>query len=267
MREAYLRAVERLIAWTLDHVWLIAGIFFIVVIIASQLDSQLAKKRREALTQLAMQLGLHYDWEGEPLDERAKAAIQLFNLGDSKHSRDIFRGTVAGTDVVIFDYSYDSGGSEDSTTHEQTVAAYRFDPGAPAFVLAPENFLHIQHKLASMFGHQPIDFDTNKDFSDRYVVLGRTRTPSARSSTRGCSSTSSRSTATTSGMSRRAADGSSSTSRRRLSASGRRCAPSWTRRARCTRRSSRPCPAAPSAALMRLPAPAKQPASAGFAAI
>jgi hypothetical protein len=147
---------------------IIGGVIVLVAILAI-IAKQMDKKRTAALMQLAMEMGFHYEHDGEPLDLGAKNTMQLFQHGHTKKSNHILRGSAAGTDAVLFDYTYTVGYGRSQQTYLQTVAAYRFDPNAPVFQLCPENFLH---KLGSNLGYQDIDFDTNKDFSDRYLLRG-----------------------------------------------------------------------------------------------
>jgi hypothetical protein len=152
----------------MEWIWFV-GLVAVVIAIVMAITKYFDKKRTAALMQLSMEMGFHYDHDGEPIDPAAKAAIHLFDQGHSKEIHHILRGTAAGSDAVLFDYTYIVGYGRSQQVYNQTVAAYRFDPHAPAWQLAPEGFFQ---KLGTTFGMQDIDFDTNKDFSDRYLLRG-----------------------------------------------------------------------------------------------
>ena len=147
----------------------IIGFVIVVIVIVAMISSYFDKKRTAALTQVAMQIGMQYTHDGEPIELGAKNVMPLFEHGHSKKISHILRGTAAGSDCAIFDYTYTVGYGRSQQTYLQSVAAYRFPTNAPIFQLCPEGFFS---KIGSAMGMQDIDFDTNKDFSDRYLLKG-----------------------------------------------------------------------------------------------
>ena len=152
----------------MDWVYII-GFVLVVIVIATVVAKYFDKKRTAALMQTAMEMGFHYEHDGEPIAPEAKAAMHLFNQGHSKEIHHLLSGTAAGTDAVLFDYTYIVGYGRSQQVYNQTVAAYRFDPNAPVWQIAPEGFFN---KIGAAMGMQDIDFDSNKDFSDRYLLRG-----------------------------------------------------------------------------------------------
>jgi hypothetical protein len=71
---------------------------------------------------------------------------------------------------LLFDYRFTTGSGKNSSTHSQTVAAFKI-PGAalPEFSCKPEHFFH---KVADMFGFPDIDFDGYPVFSKAYHLSG-----------------------------------------------------------------------------------------------
>ncbi len=152
----------------MDQLWIWGGIAVVIVVVIV-IGKQMDKKRTAALMQLSMEMGFHYEHNGEPLDPGAKLAMPLFQHGHSRASHHLLRGSAAGTDAVLFDYTYTVGSGKNQQTYNQTVAGYRFAATAPIFQLSPEGFFQ---KLGQKFGYQDIDFDTNPDFSKRYLLRG-----------------------------------------------------------------------------------------------
>ncbi|MFH1725799.1 MAG: hypothetical protein ABII00_14405 [Elusimicrobiota bacterium] len=128
------------------------------------------KQRREALSRLAKETGLDFLPEDPSLISEGIGRLQLFNLGHSKRSRNVMRGKAHGTDTLLFDYSYTTGGGKNRSTHRATVAAFHNDKRElPHFEMRPERFFH---KIGSAFGYQDIDFESNSGFSKSYLLRG-----------------------------------------------------------------------------------------------
>jgi hypothetical protein len=128
------------------------------------------RKRRGALAQVALTLGLSY------LDKVPKASVaglgnfHLFRHGRRKMGRNLMEGKSGDTQVTLLDYQYTAGGGKDSRTCRQTVAVFRgVATGLPEFTFAPE---HFWHRIGALFGYQDIDFEASEEFSKHYVLRG-----------------------------------------------------------------------------------------------
>jgi len=72
--------------------------------------------------------------------------------------------------VKVVNFQYTTGGGQHQHTSKQTVAVFpQVTRSLPDLQLAPEN---VFHKLGQVFGYQDIDFESNPDFSSRYLVRG-----------------------------------------------------------------------------------------------
>src|SRR5579859_1614056 len=120
----------------MEWVVIIVGVVILIAVVA-MISSYFDKKRTAALTQAAMQMGFQYSHDGEPIDIGAKNVMPLFEHGHSKKISPILRGTAAGSDCTIFDYTYTVGYGRSQQTYLQSVAAYRFPVNAPIFQLCP----------------------------------------------------------------------------------------------------------------------------------
>jgi hypothetical protein len=131
------------------------------------------KKRREALAEAALRLGLEY-CAGDPgLAREPFCDFPVFCQGRSRQFSNVLRGRLSGGDaeVLVFDHAYVTGSGKNRHTHRQTAAAFRSPRLAlPAFELRPENILH---KVGGLFGYQDIDFEGSPEFSGKYLLRGK----------------------------------------------------------------------------------------------
>ena len=129
-----------------------------------------AKKRTEALQRVANALDMRFGAEKRNPDELGLAHMNLFSKGHARKAYNVMSGQFADADCILFDYRYTTGGGKHSTTHVQTVVAFRV-PGAqiPQFVCKPEHFFH---KFADMFGFEDINFEEYPRFSEAYRLNG-----------------------------------------------------------------------------------------------
>lgn len=128
------------------------------------------KKRKQALEQAANDLGLAFSPQLSQVDDSAFSAFPLAQIG---HGRKASSAVVADSGelrMVIFDYVYTTGSGKNKSTHRQSVVlASSASLQLPEFTLAPEHFFH---RIADIFGFKDIDFEDDKDFSDRFLLKG-----------------------------------------------------------------------------------------------
>lgn len=128
------------------------------------------RKRREAFSGAAMQIGFSFEPVDQPFPPEDVARFHLLTAGHGKEFRNVLRGRTDGKDTVVFDYKYVTGGGKNQSTHRQTVAGLRLGGASfPGFYLQPENLFH---KIAALFGYQDIDFPDHPEFSRRYLLRG-----------------------------------------------------------------------------------------------
>ena len=152
----------------MEFAYIMAGAFAVVAVVVV-IMRVLEKKRAAALEQVALEMGFHYEHDGQPLEGPARASIQLFQHGHSQEVHNVLRGRAMGSEAAIFDHQYTVGYGRNEQIFRQSVAAFRIAPNAPVFQLCPENFMH---RLGSAMGYQDIDFDGNPEFSRRYLLRG-----------------------------------------------------------------------------------------------
>jgi hypothetical protein len=142
-------------------------IFFggMLVLVASIVSISLhyARKRTRELTAVAQQIGFQFIgkyWTGPPLSPQPR--ISLLQRTRGRFSN-VMTGASGGLQISLFDYTYPMGKS--SVT--QTVACFSQDRQLPPFALRPEHFLD---RIGDAIVHNDIDFDSNPEFSKRYLL-------------------------------------------------------------------------------------------------
>ncbi|HEX8392944.1 MAG TPA: hypothetical protein VF665_11350 [Longimicrobium sp.] len=131
---------------------------------------QARKKRTEAMSAVAERLGLAFQPHPPVSIIPDARRFELFSAGHGRDIRNFMSLQKDGRTVCVFDYTYVTGAGKTQSAHAQTVVHVRC-PGLnlPAFTLRPE---HALHRLGGIFGYQDIDFDTDPQFSDAYLLRG-----------------------------------------------------------------------------------------------
>jgi hypothetical protein len=128
------------------------------------------KRRRDAMRQLAGELGLGFEEKPVGLPGFNLDLLHLFNIGHTHRVRNVLSGQYCGVDLTIFDYQYVTGHGKHRHTYRQTVAAFHLpESHLPLFALRPES---VFHKIGAALGYQDIDFDRFPNFSSSYLLRG-----------------------------------------------------------------------------------------------
>jgi hypothetical protein len=130
-----------------------------------------AKRRGHDFRRQAALLGFEFE-EVRDLRTQPFSNLRLFKRSGTRKLYHVLSASPAqGREMLVFDFSYESGAGESSSLNSQTVLVERV-PGLylPAFQLSPEG---LGHKLVSLFGYQDIDFPEDPDFSARCLLRGQ----------------------------------------------------------------------------------------------
>jgi hypothetical protein len=157
--------IEKILPFVLIPVFV--GLIVVIAVVVRRAE----QKRREALREVAGQLGMDFEPEADTLLSPDLAGFHLFKQGHGRRVRNLLRSRKGRDEVWLFDYRYVIGSGKNRSTHNQSVAAFPLGAGSlPEFELRPENVLH---KIGAAFGYQDIDFRDEPGFSARYLVRGR----------------------------------------------------------------------------------------------
>jgi hypothetical protein len=129
-----------------------------------------AKKRREALEQLAHRHGWQFERDGDRIVD-ALADYLVFCKGRGRRATNVLMCGDGADTLWAFDYRYTIGSGKHSRTYRHTIVAFPYlEVNLPAFELRPE---HMLHKVGEVLGYQDIDFPQFPGFSSSYVLRGR----------------------------------------------------------------------------------------------
>lgn len=128
------------------------------------------RNRTLALTTIASTIGLNFegaDWNGD--SQKPPLNHPLFDRGWNHQFKNVMTGTVAGFETSIFDYWFITDGGKNSRNRAQTVVAFTQDLPLPRFEMRPEGMMD---RIGDVFTHKDIDFDSNPEFSRRFLLQG-----------------------------------------------------------------------------------------------
>lgn len=145
--------------------WLIWFGFLGLIIALLYGKGREVRKRREALTKMAMENGFSFTGTIDPAtsSELTQIKVSGIQLDYNPRFRNVLKGTRAHRDVAIFDRTV--GGGKNRTT--STIIAFRFARPFPFFTLCNENVLW---RMADKLGYKDIDIEGAPEFSKRFFL-------------------------------------------------------------------------------------------------
>jgi hypothetical protein len=155
---------------------LIFGLFALLVIAAVIWGAIAARKRREALANLAARLGLAFAEEKDRELPGRFAFLNRLAQGSNRYAYNVLSGEYQGNQVQAFDYHYETH-STDSKGHQQTHHHHfsffilLLPRSFPELIITKENVLS---KIAQAFGYDDIDFES-AEFSRLFCVRSKNK--------------------------------------------------------------------------------------------
>jgi hypothetical protein len=127
-------------------------------------------RRRTALEQLALAIGLPLLPEGPDAAFLESTGLEIFRAGRSRSAANQLQLSTSAGELKIFDYSYITGSGKNRSTHHFTLALIACaNCQVPDFDLKPETFLY---KIGEAIGFKDIDLPAFPLFSDKYRLTG-----------------------------------------------------------------------------------------------
>jgi len=147
------------------------GIFMVVVVVWGLVA---ARKRREAMAELAARLGLGFRAGRDPALVDGFSFLNKLRQGSNRYAFNILEGGYQGHRVHVFDFHYETHSSDSKgrsrTQHHYLSFFILIVPHPfPELTIAPEGWLS---KIAQMVGYDDIDFES-AEFSRAFVVRSR----------------------------------------------------------------------------------------------
>ena len=146
---------------------IIAGIVFSVIA---------AKKRREALMQLASKLGFSYSPDKDRDIDNRYEHLNALRHGSNRYAFNIIKGDYQGHRVQVFDYHYethstDSKGHRKTHHHHFSFFIMTLERSFPELIITKEG---IFSKIAQAIGFDDIDFESH-EFSRKFCVKSKNK--------------------------------------------------------------------------------------------
>lgn len=145
-----------------------------LIIVAIIFGAIAARKRREALAQLAARLGLRF----QPDDDRSLAGrygfLDKLAQGSNRYAFNVLAGPYQNHEVLAFDYHYethstDSKGRRQTHHHYLSCFILELPRTFPEVTIVREGMLS---KIAQAFGYDDIDFES-AEFSRTFCVRSK----------------------------------------------------------------------------------------------
>ena len=128
-----------------------------------------AQKRREALSNLAAKLGLHFYMGKDKAVARTYSFINKFHQGRNRYASNTLYGNYRGHDVRAFDYHYTTGSGKNTQHHHLSFFLLEMPVIFPELTIAPEG---IFSKIGQALGYDDIDFESY-EFSRKFCVRSK----------------------------------------------------------------------------------------------
>jgi len=138
------------------------GGFFVLMAVIITASVLYARKRTRELTEVAQRIGFQFIGNGSGPSFPPQPKISMLQRTRGRFSN-VMTGSSGALQIKLFDYTYPAG----KTSVTQTVAAFSQEQPLPPFALRPENFLD---RIGDAIVHNDIDFDSNPEFSKRYLL-------------------------------------------------------------------------------------------------
>lgn len=151
---------------------LVAGA--VLVAVFAYLSHLAEKKRRAALRQVAVRLGLSYDHRHSRGMATSYRFLNEVNQGDDRYAYNFLAGAFSGFAVNVFDFHYatystDSKGRRQTHHHYLNYVILEQEKSFPELRIYPEGLFS---KLGQMLGFDDIDFES-VEFSKAFAVRSK----------------------------------------------------------------------------------------------
>jgi hypothetical protein len=143
----------------------------IIIAIGGFIYSQIqARKRREALLELAQRLNLNFDAGNDDGIPGRFGFLKQMDQGDNRYATNVISGTYRQYEVLAFDYHYQTYYTDKNGTHTEdhwlSFCILTLPADFPDLTIRREGFFT---KVAEVFGYQDIKFES-AEFSKTFNV-------------------------------------------------------------------------------------------------
>mgnify|MGYP001127148170 CR=1 FL=1 len=140
---------------------------FIAIAIAGIVVSTiLARKRRDAMRQVAAKLGLRFDPGRDRVLPKQYRFLDKLRRGSHRYAFNVLSGRYRDHDIKAFDYHYQTGSGKNTQHHHISFFMLQLPKAFVELKIGPERFFS---KVAQAFGYDDIDFESH-EFSRKFCV-------------------------------------------------------------------------------------------------
>ncbi|MDP6751555.1 MAG: DUF805 domain-containing protein [Candidatus Poribacteria bacterium] len=156
--------------------FLVVGVIFLMIVgsVIGLISRFIEKKRVLKLEDTSKDIGFSYSKSEDETIPNNNHYPHLFSQGHAQKAWNIMENETENGDLIkIFDYEYTEGGGKNRRTYDQTICLFSsLQIDLPAFHLRPENIFNRFLSDMGLAGYEDIDFESNPDFSDHYLLTG-----------------------------------------------------------------------------------------------
>ena len=156
--------------------FLVVGVIFLMIVgsVIGLISRFIEKKRVLKLEDTSKDIGFSYSKSEDETIPNNNHYPHLFSQGHAQKAWNIMENETENGDLIkIFDYEYTEGGGKNRRTYDQTICLFSsLQIDLPAFHLRPENIFNRFLNDMGLAGYEDIDFESNPDFSDHYLLTG-----------------------------------------------------------------------------------------------
>jgi|WetSurMetagenome_2_1015567.scaffolds.fasta_scaffold199308_2 hypothetical protein len=144
-------------------------LFIAIAIAAIVFNFITAKKRGQAMRDIAARLGLSFYNGKDKAIARQYEFLDKLRQGHNRYAYNILSGNYHGCEVKIFDYHYQTGSGKD--THHYNISFFMLQMPMvfPELKIGAENFFS---KIGQALGYDDIDFESH-EFSRKFCVRSK----------------------------------------------------------------------------------------------
>lgn len=149
-------------------------LFVVAIVVLAIFGAIAARKRREALAQLAARLGLSFSTEHDTAIPERYGFLNRLAQGSNRYAYNIMAGRYGGRSVQAFDYHYethstDSKGNRRTHHHHFSFFILTLERAFPELHISREG---IFSKIGQALGFDDIDFESH-EFSRKFSVRSK----------------------------------------------------------------------------------------------
>ena len=153
-------------------IWAIVILGVGISVISLVYSAWARRKRREALQQIAIEMGYSFTLEDKEFNAQITTAspLEILSKGRNRKAYNLLRGQKRDAQVLLFDYQYTTGNGKNNEIHRQTLGILSLEQAELVpFTLRGRGFFD---KVAAKFGQEEVQIDAAPEFSKKYLVKG-----------------------------------------------------------------------------------------------